>query len=680
MASKNTLVEEHFKEQSEYLLKRGITPKQATNLKVEICGETMLQNRGITWPGAQRGILWHVWDAQGIDTGNVGARLWYKQNQYTKTEGEKPKFVSPGGQVPRIYHSPLAWPNDLQKNDTLVLCESYLKADIAALCGFKSLGISGVWGWSHNKQIIDDFMQYPYAEQNLTVLICFDSNVRENGGTLLNVAVERLAAYLERYEAEVKIAYLPPPNKKEDWGLDDYYQKHGKAKVVELLTENLQPVYSSLTQHMHVLNDEVAVVRELSKIVDIQRGVFYTRDAFCNIAYADRKVWADDGKPYPVAKAWLEWPQRTAVENVVYKPGQPRLLEQSYNLWQGMGCEPLNDDELVDLFIDWVERVLPNDDECEWFICWWAYQLQHLGVKMATALVLVGVSGVGKGWLASIVKGIYGAANYAPSSLGDLGSRFNADYSNKQIMVIEEAKMPRGADSDVIYNKLKDVITNPTLRMERKGMDAIVVDSCINIMLQGNSIDILKLDEFDRRFAVFDIKGEELVGDDAYWAPRWAALQQGLPAAVYAWLLDYDTGSFNPHGLAPLTAAKQEMVETTRSGREQWVLELKQNPTETLVIGDTEVDGVVATAKELEFVYQGGETPLWEITKREAEAMGRALKLARLPTANEGNKIKANGASLRYFIVRPNEVNEKVAWKDAVEKRKFWKTMKGAKM
>ena len=73
------------------------------------------------------------------------------------------------------------------------------------------MGVSGVWGWSHKKRIIQDFEQIPWKELGLKLLISFDSNVEPDGKKLLSLALERLAAEMERLGARVAVSYLPKP-------------------------------------------------------------------------------------------------------------------------------------------------------------------------------------------------------------------------------------------------------------------------------------------------------------------------------------------------------------------------------------------------------------------------------------------------------------------------------------
>ena len=155
------------------------------------------------------------------DTGAIGARVWYLKKGFVDFS-DKPKFSTPKGQIPRLYHSPLSNFSKIQYGDTIVLCESYLKADIIAMLGYKAIGVSGCWGWSHNKAMIEDFKKLPWKELGLKFVISFDSNVGPDGDPILTKAISRLAAEMERIGVTSHVSYLPKDAEDNDWGIDDY--------------------------------------------------------------------------------------------------------------------------------------------------------------------------------------------------------------------------------------------------------------------------------------------------------------------------------------------------------------------------------------------------------------------------------------------------------------------------
>ena len=99
-----------FPKATKYLLDRGINHNLIERLGLRIIGGSELHALGVTWPNVEFGVAWRVCDIQGVDTGNIGARVWYKDNAFIGTPNPdivQPKFISPKGQKPRLYYSPL---------------------------------------------------------------------------------------------------------------------------------------------------------------------------------------------------------------------------------------------------------------------------------------------------------------------------------------------------------------------------------------------------------------------------------------------------------------------------------------------------------------------------------------------------------------------------------------------
>ncbi len=661
-----------FKDQLEYLKQRGIDEFTIKRLGLEILTESGLNSVGIKWDGIQRGILWRLKNIKGELTGKVGARVWYKQGFLPNDD--KPKFLPPKGQVPGVYFSPLADWDKLEYGQKIYICESYLKADVVSLMGKYAVGVSGVWGWSYEKQLNWDFQTIPWRDAGIVPVICFDSNVCESRPALLQAAQKLRAEMDVRCRVDARILFLPPRAADDHWGIDDYYRAHGREKLLEFL--NSEPVLlpNPLLEHLKIMNTEVCLIRELSRFADMRTGRLMKREEFENVIYADRMADDQEGKRVSVAKIWTKWDGRQQVERLVYKPGEERLKEgEWFNSWKGMGCQPVA--ASVDLFLSWVYEVFDSDTERLFFLNWWAWQLQNPGKKLTTSLIVVGKSGIGKGWMARVAELIWGIDNLSKNSLGQLDSRFNSDLANKQLLIVEESDDMNSKTGGVVYNKLKDLVTNPRIRLERKGMDALLVDNTLNIFITGNKIEIFKLDTFDRRFMVCEARDNgSICNSQDYWKPRWDWIERGGGAsAIYGYLLGRDVSGFDPYGQAPETKAKLDMVDMTHDPLEVWVEELKANPREVMQIRGMPIEGRVATAKELLFVYYDGQRPMPEITKVDATKMNAVLKNARIPVASGGAKIKVDGIPNRYFLLEGEDKSEN--WAQEVRDRAFWRRL-----
>jgi hypothetical protein len=669
---------EGFTEQRQYLANRGIDDITLQRMKVEVVTAHKLTELGFKFhETANRAILWNIRDISGKPTQKYGARVFY--NKGFAPENKRPKFLTPKGQIPGVYFSPLARWDKMEYGQNVYICESFLKADIACMLGFHSVGVSGCWGWLYKNQLNWDFQKIPWRDMGLVPVICFDSNVHPE--TPLYGSATKFRAQMDMlvHIDSTSIIELPPQeaDPRKDWGLDDFYQEKGRQATLDFLNSEPTRLPSELRQYLKEMNDRVVFVKELSRVADIESGILMSRGNFEDMNYANIMAENAEGKVVPVAKVWTRWDKRREVKKIGYYPGEERVVDpEYYNLWRGMGCEPKMGD--VSLFTDWINAVFQSEMERDFFLDWWSWQLQNLGGKLTPALVMVGKSGIGKGWMTDLVRQIFGQDNVAPIDLFTLGRQFNGDYATKQLAIVEESDQLASRGGGAIYNKLKDMITNEFVRVERKGMDAFTVENRVNLFLQGNNIDIFKIDEFDRRLAVLELVDRHGVirNKSDYWIPRWRWGREGGAAIVYGFLLSRDLSNFDPQGEAPMTEAKRDMVEMTHAPIDQWVSDLMSDPVGVMQVKGSVVDGRIHTAKELMWVYMDGNVPLSEITRADTMKMVKALKNARIPVANGGAKIKVGNQSQRYFLINGGvEGDKSFNWSKEGEERVFWKAL-----
>jgi hypothetical protein len=661
---------ETFAEQTEYLRCRGIDDLTAKKLGLEIVGPTRLKELGFKHKaGVQRAILFPIYQLDG-GVGGYGARLFY---QKTFGKDSRAKFLHPpsvSAKPPSLYFSPLANWEYLEYGQRILICESYIKANIAAKLGFHAIGVSGCWGWSHNQELHWAMQELDWRGKRLVPVLCMDSDVNTESVKLSGVIKHFQAKCEAVLGVKAEMLTLPASPGGDKWGLDDYFMHHGESETLAFLSADAPEIRSELDAHLAQMNNEVCVIRDVGKFADIDRNILMGRGQFEDINYADRKAWIED-KKVKVSKVWTEWDKRNIVDTLKYKPGQERIVndgDQSYfNLWRGWGCEPLAGD--ASYFTEWLEDAFPSDVERGYFLDWWAYQLQYPGIKLNTALMLVGPSGVGKGWMASIAERIFGGDNTWKCNLSDLESRFNSGLGAAQLMVIEEADVAGGVK---VYNVLKDMITNEHLRYERKGVDAVKIDNCLNIFLNSNHIGVLQLDEFDRRFAILEITNEAIANDAMYWEPRWEWIREGGAASVFGYLLRRDVSAFNPHGEAPWSQAKADMIESTHHPLDTWVRDYVKRG-EAIVVGQSEVDGSLMSAKELAWCYSEGAVPLSDIDRKATMQMVKALNNARVQVANAGKKIKYQGLPTKFYWV--GTAGAESNYQEQLDNRLFWKRL-----
>lgn len=651
-----------FKDHEAYLEKRGIDRWTRDKLGIISCGPTKLKELGFKWPEQ-----WNVQSALLIPAncidGSVagyGARLFY---QKTFGEDSRAKYISQPTRhatvPPGLHFSPLSDWDKLEYGQRIFITESYVKANVLGGLGLHAVGVSGCWGWSHRGELNPALTKLDWRGAGLRPTVLMDSNVHPENPKLWNAAKRLQAALDSVCGIDADWVRLPaPPTGEGDWGLDDFALHHGGDVLLALATgEGAEPIPGELDAHLAQLNTEVCVIRDVGRFADINRNILMGRSQFEDVNYADRMAFNSEEKRVPVAKVWTRWDRRNVVDTLRYRPGEERLVTEGdgpsyFNLWRGWGCTPIEGGDATP-FVSWVRDAFPNPVEREFFLDWWGFQLQHPGVKMNTATMLVGSSGVGKGWMANIAERIFGSDNTWKCNLSDLESRFNSGMGASQLLVIEEADVAGGVK---VYNVLKDLITNEHLRYERKGVDAVKLDNCLNIFLNSNHINVLRLDEFDRRFAILEITCTFPYANDLeYWEPRWEWLRTDQGAEkVMGFLLSRPLSKgFNPHGEAPWTQAKRDMIESTHDPLDQWVVEhvLRGEPLYVRGALVSDAVGTLMNAKELAFCYYDGQVPIHEIDRKQSMAMVKALNSARAKVANAGKKINYQGVPGKYYWV-----------------------------
>jgi hypothetical protein len=202
-------------------------------------------------------------------------------------------------------------------------------------------------------------------------------------------------------------------------------------------------------------------------------------------------------------------------DGFAFAPDQPRTFyrkEELYvNQWNGFEIKPWPEavtPEEVKVFTDYVMEVLADGQKqhYDWIMSWIADIFKYPHDKCGTALVLVGLPGSGKSFLGSrVIRGIIGHTHSMQvNHISQLTSQFNADSSGKLFVQCDEAINSRRHED---ANKLKSLITDPTKRVEPKGIDAYEVENHSRFQFTSNNLaDAVAITDgrADRRYSVFE--------------------------------------------------------------------------------------------------------------------------------------------------------------------------------
>ena len=183
-----------------------------------------------------------------------------------------------------------------------------------------------------------------------------------------------------------------------------------------------------------------------------------------------------------------------------------------------------------------------------------ATMVQRPAEKLHFALLIRGEQGSGKSAIGELMTRIIGGRNVVKPSNDEVTGRFTAWLEGAQLAVIEEL-MTLGRLE--VANRLKPVITEPTLRIEEKYGTPYSIPNHLNLICFTNHRDALRIENGDRRWLV--IFSPAKPGEQAYYDRLFERIaSEDGPAAVKHALLERRV-TINPKGRAPQTGAKEEM-------------------------------------------------------------------------------------------------------------------------
>lgn len=271
-----------------------------------------------------------------------------------------------------------------------------------------------------------------------------------------------------------------------------------------------------------------------------------------------------------MVRMWKASEKRKTVrlEDVVFDPTMQADPVTTVNLFDGMAMVPEAGDvtPMLELISYLTSRATADEadtgDIMHWLLRWLAYPLQHPGAKLRTAVVMHGDEGAGKNFLFDIMVAIYGKYG-ALVGQDELEDKFN-DWRSCKLFVVGDEVSSR---AELVHNKnrLKALITSPTVQINPKNLTRREEKNHMNIAFLSNELQPLALDNSDRRYLVVYTPRAK---DIEYYKKLGEWRDNGGVAAFYDYLLKYPLGDFHPYAPAPMTEAKSALIEINRKSPE----------------------------------------------------------------------------------------------------------------
>ena len=226
---------------------------------------------------------------------------------------------------------------------------------------------------------------------------------------------------------------------------------------------------------------------------------------------------------------------------------------------------------VIETFINFIHEVIcnNNDEAFTYVIGWIANMIQNPGKKNETALVLKGLQGIGKNRFTDIISELtagYSCKNV--TEINELTGTFNSVVENKMFIVLNEMKN-NGDDRLANFNTLKSIITDDVIRINEKNQPRRTAENVANFVFVTNNSFPVKIESGDRRYIVLHCNGK-YKGQFEFFKNLMGKCTPEFYDNLLTYFIKYDLSAFNVRCI-PMTEAKQDLIEASRTPVDQWI-------------------------------------------------------------------------------------------------------------
>jgi hypothetical protein len=266
------------------------------------------------------------------------------------------------------------------------------------------------------------------------------------------------------------------------------------------------------------------------------------------------------------------------VSGITYAAGETVLVSREGQVYgnRWVNHRPVATTGNARVWLDHVERMIPDPVEREHVLNVMAYKLQNPNQKINHAVLHIGHPGSGKDTMwQPFLWGIGGEtlSNVAIVRNEEITSQWGYALES-EVMVFEELRQSEAKDRRALENHLKPIIAAPPefLQVNRKGLHPYQALNRIFVLAFSNERVPLSLAGDDRRWFVTYSEAPRMT--EAEGLAIWNWYKGGGLAVAAGWLYERDVSRFNPGAAPPLTEAKIIMVEQGRSTAESYLVEM----------------------------------------------------------------------------------------------------------
>ena len=277
--------------------------------------------------------------------------------------------------------------------------------------------------------------------------------------------------------------------------------------------------------------------------------------------YMNRKVdigTKDKPRQMNLGDWWLNNQLRRQYRRLTFAPG--RETPDAYNLWQGFACEAQPGD--CTLFLDHLRQNVCGgvEERFDYLIKWMARAVQTPATPGYAAVVMRGGQGTGKSIVAKTFGSLFGRHFMQVTDPKHLVGSFNAHLRDCVVLFGDEAFY---AGDKKHASILKMLVTEESLMVEAKGVDAETSPNYVHLLLASNDEWVVPAEKGDRRYFVLDVS-DARKEDHVYFRAIHDQMNNGGREALLYYLNTFDLTGFHVRRVPKTDALRDQQARSLR--------------------------------------------------------------------------------------------------------------------
>lgn len=445
--------------------------------------------------------------------------------------------------------------------------------------------------------------------------------------------------------------------------------KHAKRIIARAKDVVADPILADMNARFAVIGSLGGKCRIVEEVPDLAMGrsrlVKQTFEDFHNRFSNERvEVQTKDGMAYvPKGKWWTGNSRRRQYDGLVFAPEGE--VEGMYNLWRGFSFEPRPGD--CSLFLQHLKDNICSgkQDHYDYLIKWMARVIQKPEKPGEVAIVLRGEQGTGKSITAKIFGALMGRHFLHISDSRHLIGNFNSHLRDVLFCLADEAFFAGDKKHESV---LKTIVTEPTLLIEGKGIDAETARNCIHLMMASNSNWVIPAGDHERRYFVLDVSSSKRQ-NSAYFKDMMKQMENGGYNALMLHLSTMNLEGFVVQEF-PRTDALATQQDYTLTAEESWWYEKLKSGQLTAdsngwpesITKEELFKDWIENAKNLNVQRRVTETAWWIFMNQELGDPSYTQKLVNVTEKDPQTGIKTHKKTRRYILRMPSLKAARALW------------------